>query len=274
MYKYFFLSFLFLNSCVIPADKTNTENIIRKPEVGGGINFKIPLPPGFDWEVTQSWADHCELCNAKGYNKIFNGFFGDYCELSHSNSCRSKCKYGWDFNLPGNSDEGKSVLASANGIVKTILYNHGSWGNTVIIDHGNNICTRSAHLLDQSIIVNANDKICQGMKIAEIGGTPNFSPHLHFQFETCDTQSPLEMGFSDGNEIPVCTMGEDIYNDNGDYDFLILNNQIINSCNDVIECEKLSNCPMNKFCNRDFNHEFNDKHQLNSSLYKASKYLW
>ena len=263
----------------MPAEKkvSEVENNAT-PGIGGARDFKIPLPSGYDWEVTQSWADHCELCNNKGYNKIHDSFFGDYCELSHSNTCKEHCRYAWDFNLPGSSDEGKPVLASANGLVKTILYDHGAWGNAVIIDHGDNICTRSAHLLDNSIRVNAGDSICQGLNIAEIGGTPYYSPHLHFQFETCDTQEPLAMGFSDGNGIPVCTMGKDIYNQRGDYDFLILNNQMKESCstNEHINdtCSQLDSCPMNKYCNRNFNHSFNDEYILSPVLKKATDYLW
>ena len=258
----------------MPADKKVSENKNLIPGIGGAMDFKIPLPAGYDWEVTQSWADHCELCNDKGYDKIHDGFFGDYCELSHSSTCESKCKYAWDFNLPGNNDEGKPVLASGDGTVKTILYDHGAWGNAVIIDHGNNICTRSAHLLEDSITVNAGDNVCQGMKIAEIGGTPYFSPHLHFQFESCDKQEPLEMGFSDGNGIPVCTMGNDVYNSSGDYDFLILSNKMKTSCNDSDSCEQLDACPMNKSCNRDFDHHFDDEDLLSPILRKASDYLW
>ncbi len=265
----------------MPAEKklSEVENN-ETPGIGGARDFKIPLPSGYDWEVTQSWSDHCELCNNKGYNKIHNGFFGDYCELSHSHACESKCKYSWDFNLPGSSDEGKPVLASANGLVKTILYDHGAWGNAVIIDHGDNICTRSAHLLDNSIRVNAGDNICQGLKIAEIGGTPYYSPHLHFQFETCDTQEPLAIGFSDGNGIPVCTMGADIYNQRGDYDFLILNNNMKESCDKTYNsysddsCSQLKSCPMNKYCNKSFNHHFNDEYTLSPILKKATDYLW
>ena len=66
-------------------------------EFGGkSTNFKVPVPPGYDWEVTQSWAEHCDLCNAKGYD-------WDYCadSMSHNLDC---CKYSWDFNLPGVSD--------------------------------------------------------------------------------------------------------------------------------------------------------------------------
>ena len=75
--------------------KKNLSNLI--PDVGGAMNFKIPLPDGYNWEVTQSWADHCEICNDKGYDEIHNGFFGDYCDLSHSDICEEKCKYSWDF---------------------------------------------------------------------------------------------------------------------------------------------------------------------------------
>lgn len=54
-------------------------------------------------------------------------------------------------------------------------------GNAVLIDHGDKTQTLYCHLRNQSITVNANDRVKAGQKIAQMGlsGYTRF-PHLHF----------------------------------------------------------------------------------------------
>lgn len=280
-----------LQDKMVPRPGSNTESEAAASssspstaEYGGPAEFKLPLPPGYNWEVTQSWHDHCEACNQKGYGAIF----GDYCLLTHSHSCEHWCKYAWDFNLPGNADLGVPVVASAEGLVKEIGYS-GGWGRYVLLDHGNGICSRSAHLVDDSAShLSVDQFVCQGLQIGEIGGTPNFSPHLHFQFEDCSSHQPLPMGFSDGNGVPKCNMGADVYSDAGNYDFLLLTNEIKEDCSGEAEAflaeaepwstgicgEKLGGCPLNKGCGRDFGFEFSDTGLMPDGLADAAAYLW
>ena len=98
---------------------------------GGDYEFKVPVPKGYDWEVSQSWAEHCEECDERYPVPPYDPPL--YCASSHMDDC---CKYGWDFNLTGNSDRGKPVLASSDGVVKSAGWSNG-WGNTVLVDHGN-----------------------------------------------------------------------------------------------------------------------------------------
>lgn len=303
----FFAVIFIFSGCVIPADESpdcaiedSQHNSERVPEFGGGSdnNFKVPLPVGYNWEVTQSWAEHCELCNEKGYDSLYDEFFGNYCtEMSHASEdsttggCYSTCKYGWDFNLPGNSDEGKSVLASSDGTIKKIdTESTTGWGNYVIIDHGNDVCTRYAHLKEDSITVTSGEKVCQGLKVGEIGGTPNFHPHLHFQFEKCSDKTPLKMGFTDGNGIPVCTVGSDVFNSQNQYSFLRLTNLEVEDCGEGVEtfsdnalpnggwvfasCGSLQRCPLIPNCGRVTIHEFTDEAQLTSDVSSAANYLY
>jgi hypothetical protein len=256
---------------------------------GSGPRFKIPLPPGYNWEVTQSWAEHCQLCNDKGYDRIFGGFFGDFCEgLSHSSTCYNSCKYAWDFNLPGEADHGKPVLATGEGYVRHIGNN--SWGNHIILDHGDNICSRYAHLRNNSITVQVGEFVCQGLKIGEIGDTgASFGSHLHFQFERCDNLEPLRMGFDDGNGVPVCTMGNDVLSSNGNYNFLILTNNMVTDCAHGqstfgggefthggwrnASCGSLSGCPLIPNCNRNYGHLFPDFATFDAATASAAAYL-
>ncbi len=243
-------------------------------------DFKIPLSPDYNWEITQSWAEHCEICNSKGYDEISNGYYGDFCELSHSssdNGCYSACKYGWDFSLPGPADLGKPVLASSDGIVKKIDAKAiSSWGNYVVIDHGNNVCTRYAHLLGNSITVTETQQVCQGLKIGEIGKSGNASgEHLHFQFENCNNLGVgIDHGFTDGNSKPECTMSNDIYT-NGVYTALALTNVEKDTCGwSDGYCGELSGCPLSSGCANEGDPPFGDLKQLDSRTKAAATYLW
>lgn len=290
---------LMLGACVIPEKESNNSSTephgsrsgVLEYGGGSGKSFKVPLPAGYNWEVTQSWAEHCEVCNERGYDEAYEGFFGNFCELSHS--IYPSCRYAWDFNLPGNADRGKAVLASEDGVVEDISVDeyNGGWGDTVRIDHGDGICTRYSHLLEDSIAVYEGQAVCQGLKIAEIGGTPEgMSYHLHFQFEECDTKEPLPMGFTDGNGIPVCTMGADVFDENGNYSFLRLTNEQVEDCAEGASsfdgeelpeggwlwggCGTLPGCPLIPNCGRGANHEFSDQDELDSAVAEAAAYLW
>ncbi|MDD3861483.1 MAG: M23 family metallopeptidase [Candidatus Gracilibacteria bacterium] len=251
-------------------------------EGGGGKSFKIPVPKGYDWEVSQSWAEHCSECNSRYPSDDIS-----YCSSSHMDNC---CKYSWDFNLPGNADKGKSVLATADGVVKKVSKGSAGWGNTVVLDHGDNVCSRYAHLLDNSITVKEGDSVCQGLIIGKIGNTGSSSgEHLHFHFENCSSGKSMEMGFTDGNGIPICTRGQDRYNSSGNYIALKLTNTAVTECgnNDVFSgetlpsggwlsasCGALSGCPMIHDCGRSQSHKFDDNSSMNSRVRKAVNYLY
>lgn len=55
-----------------------------------------------------------------------------------------------------------------------------SYGNMILINHGNNYVTRYAHL--SALIVGAGDSVKKGQLIARVGSTGNSTgPHLHFE---------------------------------------------------------------------------------------------
>lgn len=236
-------------------------------------NFKVPVASGYNWEITQSWSEHCSICNSKGYDETY----GDYCDVSTSSHMSDCCKYGWDFSLAGAIDKGKPVLASADGVVKKLDANaSGNWGNYVVIDHGNNICTRYAHMIDGSITVNKGQQICQGLKIGEIGKSGNVTGyHLHFQFENCDNLGySINFGFDDGNGKPACVIKEDVFT-NGTYTALKLSNVERNSCGwSKSECGKLEGCPLALNCNNKGTPNFPDMGSMDSSTAAAASYLW
>lgn len=89
---------------------------------------------------------------------------------------------GLDIVLGYGSSAGIPVVASASGTV--IVANSGwrGYGHTVVIDHGNGIRTRYAHMYPGSITVRVGQKVYQGQQIGRIGSTGNSTgPHLHFE---------------------------------------------------------------------------------------------
>lgn len=278
---------IFFCGCGGIADGTLSEEPSYDPSsdgIGGGSDFRIPVPQGFDWEVSQSWGEHCEVCDEKYPLDPVS-----YCDSSHATL--PSCRYGWDFNLPGNADLGKSALAVSDGTVK-IAEECGSWGNTVVIDHGDGICSRYSHL--DSIAVNEDNEVCQGLKLGEIGNTGNSEgSHLHFQFEDCSTGEGMEMWFTDGNGIPKCIKGSDIYDEDGHYIALLLTNEERYSCDDnedddnddednelpengwvEAECGDLNGCPLVHDCDRSGVYEFPDSDEMSSKGKDSVSYLW
>lgn len=77
------------------------------------------------------------------------------------------------------ASSGTTVVASRNGKVVSAGYS-GSYGNLIVISHGNGIETAYAHL--RSINVRVGDSVSQGQLIGKVGSTGRSTgPHLHFE---------------------------------------------------------------------------------------------
>lgn len=80
------------------------------------------------------------------------------------------------------SREGPTIVASQGGTVITAGWNAGGYGNYVVIDHGNGYQTLYGHMLANSVVVQAGQKVSQGQKIGIMGSTGRSTgPHLHFE---------------------------------------------------------------------------------------------
>ena len=91
---------------------------------------------------------------------------------------RSETHGGIDICVSGGS-YGKAISAAAAGTVITASY-HYSYGNYVMIDHGNGLATLYAHC--SSLAVGAGQSVSAGQTIAYVGDTGYVSgPHLHFE---------------------------------------------------------------------------------------------
>ena len=88
---------------------------------------------------------------------------------------------GIDIVRPGGNSTGATIVAAASGTVVSASY-HGSWGYNVLIDHGNGLSTRYAHMLPGSFKVSAGQRVSAGQAIGNIGSSGNVTgPHLHFE---------------------------------------------------------------------------------------------
>lgn len=81
------------------------------------------------------------------------------------------CVYGGTYGL--------NISAAESGTVVTAAY-HWSYGNYIIVDHGNGLSTLYAHC--SSLAVGAGQSVSKGQTIAYVGATGNVTgPHLHFE---------------------------------------------------------------------------------------------
>jgi murein DD-endopeptidase MepM/ murein hydrolase activator NlpD len=74
------------------------------------------------------------------------------------------------------------IVAAASGTVITAGWNGGGYGNYVVIDHGNGYQTLYGHMLNNSIIVKAGDRVTQGQRLGTMGSTGRSTgTHCHFE---------------------------------------------------------------------------------------------
>ena len=87
------------------------------------------------------------------------------------------------------------IVASATGTVVMAGWNGGGYGNYVIIDHGNGYSTLYGHMLNNSMVVKAGDKVTQGQKLGNMGSTGRSTgTHLHFEIKLGGAKlDPLKM---------------------------------------------------------------------------------
>ncbi|MBM4439418.1 MAG: M23 family metallopeptidase [Candidatus Rokubacteria bacterium] len=77
------------------------------------------------------------------------------------------------------AERGTPVVAPAAGTVSFAGW-HGEYGNTIILDHGNDIRTIYGHLSKTG--VQAGERVTRGAQIGQTGNTGRSSgPHLHYE---------------------------------------------------------------------------------------------
>ncbi|MCW2956803.1 MAG: peptidoglycan DD-metalloendopeptidase family protein, partial [Thermoleophilia bacterium] len=90
---------------------------------------------------------------------------------------RKNAHGGTDFSRGANTE----IKATLGGTVIEAKAN-GGWGNNVVVDHGNGLFTRYAHMIDGGILVKPGQAVKQGEVIGKVGSTGNSTGnHLHFE---------------------------------------------------------------------------------------------
>lgn len=83
---------------------------------------------------------------------------------------------GLDFTAP----TGTEIYATGDGVVETVEFNYGGYGNQVVINHGYGYKTRYGHM--SRFAVKRGQKIKRGEKIGYVGSTgKSTGPHLHYE---------------------------------------------------------------------------------------------
>lgn len=115
------------------------------------------------------------------------------CKILKNGKCEITQNYG-DNNHSGVDVVGENytidkVVAHSSGTVIEVVTGHvnekgstglDSYGNYVVIDHGNNIKTRYAHL--KNVIVKVGDVVKAGKILGDMGDSGNaYGYHLHFE---------------------------------------------------------------------------------------------
>ena len=148
-----------------------------------------------DTEEADALIDHLNSESAK--IKDYRNRYPDYFPVDGTSISSS---YGWrrdPFTGDSKFHSGMDIVCSMNTPVwaaatGTVIEagEHGSYGLNVVIDHGNGIVTRYAHL--NKIIVKVGDKVQKSDKIAYSGMTGRATgPHLHFEvIVNGETQNP------------------------------------------------------------------------------------
>ena len=95
---------------------------------------------------------------------------------------------------------GTPVVAAFDGVVRYSSYNHGGYGNLIIVRHYNGLETYYAHLSKR--LYSENDQVKAGDTIGLVGSTGHSSgAHLHFECRFLE--NPFDPSLLEGNELIV-----------------------------------------------------------------------
>ena len=115
---------------------------------------------------------------------------------------RAALHAGLDFPAP----VGTPIKSAAGGVVIASEFN-ASYGNMVMVDHGNGLVTRYGHA--SRVMVRQGDLVRRGQLIAEVGSTGRSTgPHLHFEVHVDGVpQDPAKFLFGKSDRLPTAIAG-------------------------------------------------------------------
>lgn len=96
---------------------------------------------------------------------------------------------------------GAKVMATANGVVSSVVRSQKGKGNQVIVNHGNGYSTTYSHL--SNISVKKGQKVKQGAVVGRVGTSGTvFAPHLHYEvIFNGEYMNPIDYFFVDLNPL-------------------------------------------------------------------------
>lgn len=174
--------------------KTTQEGSYGKKEVTEletYIDGKLSYTTVVSEKTVKQPVDKIVLIGTKTYTSSSSGWTwptrGAY-SISSRYGYRSASISGWAFHggidivIGGRSSSGVPVVAAASGTVEKVQKSYSGYGHMVLINHGNGIKSRYAHMQAGSISVYVGQKVSKGQQIGRIGSTGNSTgPHLHFE---------------------------------------------------------------------------------------------
>ena len=104
-----------------------------------------------------------------------------------------KMHSGLDFTAP----TGSKIYATGDGIIETMEYSSGGYGNHIVINHGFGYKSHYAHL--SKFETKLNRKVKRGELIGRVGRTgKSTAPHLHYEvIENGNKIDPINFFFTD-----------------------------------------------------------------------------
>lgn len=174
--------------------KTSQEGANGKKEVTELVTYidgEISYTTVISEKTVKKPVNKIVLIGTKTYTSSSSGWTwptrGAY-RISSPYGYRSASISGWSFHggidivVGGQSSSGIPVVAAASGTVEKVQKSYSGYGYMVLINHGNGIKSRYAHMLAGSITVYTGQKVSKGQQIGKIGSTGNSTgPHLHFE---------------------------------------------------------------------------------------------
>ena len=179
------------------------------------LDNKLIIADPMSTDLNNPWKNNITLEDMRTYmnDRIFHLFTGGKSNEIKEKYCASGVATGYlgnpfnlndtsrDFMLEGNAEcfpyycsgsahgavdipvsEDTPVYAMDGGTVETSVY-HNSWGEYVVINHGNGYKTLYAHFNER--MVNEGDNVSKGQQIGLSGSTGNSTgPHLHIELQS------------------------------------------------------------------------------------------
>ena len=145
-----------LKEPVTEVKEVGLKSTVVTIEDGTSVNIK-PSNAGFTWPLPDI--------------HVISSYYGNR---------KGRMHYGID--ITNGSAYGHTAVAAMDGVISHVGYTNDGFGYNVVIDHGNGVQTRYAHMINGSCPYSVGRRVSIGQPIGRVGSTGNSTgPHLHFE---------------------------------------------------------------------------------------------